>query len=47
MAGKLVSNEKHTAQELLVHLEEAVRDALEKKGVGRSVFGLQWKIYCV
>ncbi|KAI7811577.1 spatacsin isoform X1 [Triplophysa rosa] len=37
-AGKLVSDEKHTAQELLVHLEEAVRDALETKGVGRSSY---------
>lgn len=37
-AGKLVTDEKRTAQELLVHLEEAVRDALEKKGVSRSVF---------
>ncbi|KAL0155535.1 hypothetical protein M9458_049798, partial [Cirrhinus mrigala] len=34
-AGKLVSGEKHSAQELLVHLETAVRDALEKKGVSR------------
>uniref|UniRef100_A0A9J7XHX0 SPG11 vesicle trafficking associated, spatacsin n=1 Tax=Cyprinus carpio carpio TaxID=630221 RepID=A0A9J7XHX0_CYPCA len=37
-AGKLVSGEKRSAQELLVHLETAVRDALEKKGVCRSSY---------
>lgn len=37
-AGKLATDEKHTAQELVVHLEEAVRDALEKKGVSRSSY---------
>ncbi|XP_051975530.1 spatacsin [Xyrauchen texanus] len=37
-ASKLVSSEVHTAQELLVHLEAAVRDGLEKKGVSRSSY---------
>lgn len=37
-AEKLVSGEKRSAQELLVHLETAVRDALEKKGISRSSY---------
>ncbi|XP_050955035.1 spatacsin [Labeo rohita] len=37
-AVKLVSGEKQSAQELLVHLETAVRDTLEKKGVSRSAY---------
>ncbi|XP_051739851.1 spatacsin isoform X1 [Ctenopharyngodon idella] len=37
-ASKLVTAEKATAQELLVHLEAAVRDGLEKKGISRSSF---------
>ncbi|XP_016322777.1 spatacsin [Sinocyclocheilus anshuiensis] len=45
-AGKLVSGEKRSAQELLVHLETAVRDALEKKGVCRSSYeaALEWAL---
>ncbi|XP_055048044.2 spatacsin isoform X1 [Misgurnus anguillicaudatus] len=37
-ASKLISHEKQTAQELLVHLEAAVRDSLEKKAISRSSY---------
>ncbi|XP_016120822.1 spatacsin-like, partial [Sinocyclocheilus grahami] len=45
-AGKLVNGEKRSAQELLVHLETAVRDALEKKGICRSSYeaALEWAL---
>ncbi|CAM4733726.1 unnamed protein product [Leuciscus chuanchicus] len=37
-ASKLCTSERATAQELLVDLETAVRDGLEKRGISRSSF---------
>ncbi|XP_035250869.1 spatacsin isoform X1 [Anguilla anguilla] len=44
--SKLVEAERRTAEELLVHLEDAVKDAVEKKDIGRSSYeaGKEWAL---
>ncbi|KAJ8249250.1 hypothetical protein GJAV_G00232780 [Gymnothorax javanicus] len=44
--NKLMEAEKQTAEELLVHLEDAVKDVVEKKGIGRSSYeaGNEWAL---